>query len=88
MKMNSRVKVLKQLVADERYVIDEAAIADAIILRSALLRTLPDVSFRCASHAAPQVRSFRPHRGVRSFRLTRAERRPQHGHGDVVTPPA
>ncbi len=76
--MTPRVKVLKQLVADERYVIDESAIAEAMLLRARLRRTLPDVTFRCAPRAAPQVRSFRPHRGARSFRLTRVERRPLH----------
>jgi len=86
MKMNARVKVLKQLVADGQYVVDEAAVADAIILRSALLQMLPEVSFRCGSPAVPQVRSFRPHRGARSFRLAPAERRPLHGPDDAVTP--
>ncbi len=72
------MNVLKQLVADEHYVIDESAIAAAMVLRARLQRTLPDVTFRCAPRAAPQVKSFRPHRGARSFRLTRAERRPLH----------
>ena len=80
--MNPRVKVLKQLVADEHYVIDESAIADAMLLRAQSQRTLPDVTFRCAPRAAPQVRSFRPHHGAKSFRLTRAERRPLHERSD------
>lgn len=83
--MNPRVKVLKQLVADGHYVIDEAAIAEAIIVRSIALRLLPDASFRCAPRAAPQVRSFRPHRGARSFRLSRALRRPPHVRGAGLT---
>ena len=75
--MTPRAQVLKQLVADEHYVIDESAIAEAIVLRSLVLRTLPDVTFRReTTRDAPPVRSFRPHRGSRSFRLTRAERRP------------
>ena len=78
MKMNPRVKVLKQLVADEHYVIDERAIADAMLVRSEPLRVLPDVTFRRAPHAARQVMSFRPHRGGRSFRLARGRRRPPH----------
>ena len=57
MKMNPRVKVLKQLVADEHYVIDERAIADAVLVASTTLRVLPDVTFRRAPHAARQVRS-------------------------------
>jgi hypothetical protein len=78
MKMNPRAKVLKQLVDDGHYVIDEAAVAEAMMLRSMALRMLPDVTFRSTPRSAPQVRSFRPHRGVRSFRLSRAKRRPQH----------
>jgi hypothetical protein len=78
MKMNPRVKVLKQLVDDGHYVMNDAAIAEAIVVRSMALRILPDVTFRCAPHAAPQVKSFRPHRGARSFRLARAQRRPLH----------
>jgi len=80
-KMNPRVKVLKQLVADEMYDVEAAAIADAMLLRATMQRTLPDVTFRCGPSAAPAVRSFRPHRGARSFRLTRAERRPPHVRG-------
>lgn len=76
--MNPRVKVLKQLVADGLYVIDAPAIADAMLLRARIQRTLPDVTFRCAPRAARQVRSFRPHRGAKSFRLSKAERRPLH----------
>jgi hypothetical protein len=77
MKMNPRVKVLKQLVADEHYVIDARAVADAMLVRSMALCVLPDVTVRCAPHAVAQVRSFRPHRGAPSFRLARA-RRPVH----------
>jgi hypothetical protein len=76
--MNARTKVLKELVRDAHYVIDERAIAEAILVRAAAQRLLPDVTFRSTARV-PQVRSFRPHRGARSFRLTRAERRPP-GH--------
>ena len=82
--MNPRVKVLKQLVSDGQYVIDEAAVADSILLRSMALRMLPDVTFRSPPRGLPEVRSFRPHRGARSFRLSRAERRPLHVYrGDL-----
>jgi len=83
--MNPRVKLLKELVNDELYVIDEAAVADAVILRSMTRQMLPDVTFRGTSRPAPQVRSFRPHRGVKSFKLTRAQRRPVHRGGAAVT---
>lgn len=79
--MNPRVQVLRELVADGHYVIDEPAIANAMIVRSMALRVLPDVTFRCASTVVPQVRSFRPHPGAQSFRLSRATRRPPHAHG-------
>lgn len=76
--MNPRVKLLKELVRDELYVIDEAAVADAVMLRAMTRRMLPDVTFRGTPRPAPQVRSFRPHRGAKSFKLTRAQRRPLH----------
>lgn len=63
---NPRVNVLRQLVADGHYAAGEAAIAEAMMVRSTALRMLPDVSFRCAPSTAVQVRSFRPHRGARS----------------------
>jgi len=74
--MSPRVKVLKQLIADGHYVVDEAAVAEAVVVRCAARRALPDVIFRSAPAGAPQVRSFRPDRAARSFRLTRDERRP------------
>jgi hypothetical protein len=83
-KMTPRVKLLKELVNDELYVIDEAAVADAVMLRSMTRRVLPEVTFRGTPRPAPGVRSFRPHRGVKSFKLTRAQRRPAHGGGAAV----
>ena len=85
-KMNPRVQVLKQLVSDGHYVIDERAVAEAVVLRASARRMLPDVTFRSAPEGAPQVRSFRPHRGAWSFRLTRAERRPLHARARALTP--
>lgn len=78
MKMNQRVRLLKELVGDGLYVIDDAAVADAVLLRSRTRHMLPDVTFRGTPRPEPEVRSFRPHRGAKSFRLTRAERRPVH----------
>lgn len=82
--MNARTKVLKQLVRDSHYVIDPNEVAHAIIVRTLAQRVLPDVSFR--SSPPPQVRSFRPHRGTRSFRLTRADRRPTHRSSEPDPP--
>ena len=84
--MNPRVQVLKQLVTDGHYVIDEGAVAEAVVLRASARRMLPDVTFRSAPAGASQVRSFRPHRGARSFRLMRAERRPLHARARARTP--
>jgi hypothetical protein len=72
--MNARTAVLKQLVAESSYPIDEAAIAEAIVARSIARRLIPDLTFRIMAAPRPHVRSFRPHRGARSFRLTRARR--------------
>jgi hypothetical protein len=83
--MNARTKVLRELVRDAHYVIDERAIAEAILVRAMAQRTLPGVTFRSTPHV-PQVRSFRPHRGARSFRMTRGERRPPHRSSDEPEP--
>ena len=83
--MNPRVKLLKELVRDELYVIDEAAVADAVMLRSMTRHMLPEVTFRGTPRPAPQVRSFRPHRGVKSFKLMRAQRRRVYRNGAAVT---
>jgi hypothetical protein len=86
--MNPRVKLLKELVEDDLYVIDHVALADAVLLRSMTRHMLPDVTFRAAPRPEPEVRSFRPHRGVRSFRLTRSERRPAYRASRAVAVPA
>jgi hypothetical protein len=83
--MTTRTKVLKQLVRESHYVIDPQAVAEAIIVRSVAQRVLPDMSFR-STPAPPRVRSFRPHRGARSFRLTRSDRRPTHRSSDETDP--
>ena len=84
--MNQRTRVLRQLVRESHYVIDPHAIAEAIMVRTLAQRVLPDVSFRSTPGPPPQIRSFRPHRGARSFRLTRGERRPMHRSGDAPDP--
>lgn len=83
--MNPRVKLLKELVHDELYVIDEAAVADAVLLRAMTRHMLPDVMFRATPRPVAQVRSFRPHRGAKSFKLTRTQRRPAHRSAAAVT---
>ena len=56
-----------------------------VTLRSMTRQMLPDVTFRATPRPAPEVRSFRPHRGLKSFKLTRAQRRPVHRGGAAVT---
>ena len=75
MKTNPRVKVLKQLVADGQYVIDQGALAEAMTLRAMVLRMLPDVSFRGGARAEPPVVSLaRAHRWARALPLAGAHR--------------
>lgn len=84
--MNARVKLLRELVADGLYVVDEVAVADAVVLRASLRWAVPGGRFgRLRAAADPHVRSFRPHRGARSFRLARAERRSLGERSDGVT---
>lgn len=83
--MNARTKNLRNLVRDDLYVVDPSAVAEAMIVRSLAQRVLPYMTFRGTPHV-PQVRSFRPHRGARSFRLTRGERRPPHRSADDADP--
>ena len=73
--MNSRTALLKQLVANGTYPLDERVIAEAILVRAAARRVVPDLALRCVAPQLTAVRSFRPHNGARSFRLARAERR-------------
>ncbi len=72
--MEPRLASIKRLVSDSTYPIDEAVIAEAIVVRLTARWMIPDLSFR-HHPPPPEVRSFRPHRGARSFRLERAQRR-------------
>ncbi len=40
--MNDRVKILKQLVGDSLYSVDQYAVADAIVLRACVRRAVPE----------------------------------------------
>ena len=70
--MSPRPNLLRQLISDSHYVVDEAAVAEAILMRALARRVVPDIVFRSAAPPEPQIRSFRCHRDVQSFRLTRA----------------
>ena len=63
-----RAQLLRQLVLDSQYVIDEHLVAAAILARAATRRALADAGFRHDVRAARGVRSFRPSAHVRSFR--------------------
>jgi hypothetical protein len=65
-----RVQEIRGLVANSQYVIDERLVAEAMIARAQLRRTVADASFRNDVRAASArvVRSFRPSKQIRSFR--------------------
>ena len=60
--MNPRTRTIKHLVSQSSYPIDEAAIAEAIIVRAMARRTVPDLVFRAAP-APPRIRSSGPTAG-------------------------
>jgi hypothetical protein len=62
-----RAQLLRQLVLDSQYVVDEQLVASAIVVRVMARRMVPQADFR---NDAPvtQVRSFRPSKQARSFR--------------------
>jgi hypothetical protein len=72
--MQRRLRLLRQLVLDSQYAVDEAAVAAAIVARATARRLVPATSFRNdvrgdhIDHGDRQVRSFRPSRQARSFR--------------------
>jgi hypothetical protein len=72
--MNSRVKVLEDLVADGCYPVEPRQVAEAILARGRARRIMGGVEFRneCAT---PEVRSFRVNSHARSFRLQSGRRR-------------
>ena len=64
-----RAQLLRQLVHDSQYVVDEELVAAAVLTRGTMRRSVPEVGFR-NDIRAPQVRSLRPANGkqARSFR--------------------
>lgn len=69
--MQSDVRLLRQLVRDSLYVVDEGAVADALLARARVRAT---VARRQLANERPEpiVRSFRRDPGARSFRLVRS----------------
>ncbi len=62
-----RAQLIRQLVLDSQYVIDEDMVAAAILARGAARSLICETAFRNDAREA-QVRSFRPTREARSFR--------------------
>ena len=66
--MQSRITTLRELVHGSLYVVDERAVAGALVARALVKRSVPQQPFRSEQRSEP-VRSFRRERGARSFRL-------------------
>jgi hypothetical protein len=64
-----RVRLLKQMVADSLYVVDERAVSDAILARARVRQVVAAPELRGERRQRP-IRSFRRTRNARSFRLT------------------
>jgi hypothetical protein len=62
-----RAQLLRQLLLDSQYAVDEQLVAAAIVARATTRRLVPDAAFR-NDVRGPQVRSFRPSKQARSFR--------------------
>jgi hypothetical protein len=66
--MRSRLRLLRQLIEDSIYVVDERAVAEAVLARASVRARVAEPAFR-SQPGYPAVRSFRRQRGARSFRL-------------------
>jgi hypothetical protein len=73
--MQPHVRVLRQVVRASLYAVDDRAVADAIVLRAMLRRTVPNASLQNMEGDAG-TRSFRFQRDGRSFRLSSSSRHP------------
>jgi hypothetical protein len=62
-----RTQLIRQLVRDSQYVVDEAALADAIVARGTARRLVGGITFRNDVRRTP-IRSFRMTTQTRSFR--------------------
>lgn len=81
--MQQRIHILRKLVLDSQYAVDEASVADAIIARTLARRLVSEATFRNDPRVR-QVSSFRPSRQVRSFRLCSPAR--SHDGGTALAP--
>jgi hypothetical protein len=79
----NRAQLIRELVLDSQYVVDEQLVASAILARARARGLVGAVSFRNDAPAPAPVRSFRPTSNARSFRpcaLTGSERRRMAAH--------
>lgn len=79
-----RAQLIRKLVLDSQYVIDEHVIAGAILARAAVRGLVGDAAFR-NDPPAGRVRSFRPGAHARSLRR-RILGMPLRGRGGAVHP--
>lgn len=63
-----RAQLIRKLVLDSQYVIDEHLVASAIIARATARALIGGAAFRNDTPAPRPVRSFRPSSHARSFR--------------------
>jgi hypothetical protein len=79
----NRAQLIRELVLDSQYVIDEHLVASAILARARTRALIGAVAFRNDLPAPNPVRSFRPTSSARSFRpcaLAGFERRRMAAH--------
>jgi hypothetical protein len=67
--VQKRVRLLKQMVDESLYVVDEMAVANAVIARAMVRQAVAAPELRGERREVP-IRSFRRTRSVRSFRIT------------------
>jgi hypothetical protein len=74
--MQRQIQLLRQIILDSQYAVDEDTVADAIIARARARRAVIGMTFRNDVRKdvrEPQVRSFRPSNKARSFRPCNAK---------------
>ena len=74
--MQRQIQLLRQIILDSQYAVDEGTVADAIIARARARRAVVGITFRNDvrdDDGGPPVRSFRPSNQARSFRPCNAK---------------
>jgi hypothetical protein len=74
-----RARVLRELIRDSLYVVDERAVAGAIVARAVTRQLVAEPTFR-SDGRGPQARSFRRDPRARSFRLSNGTSLRRIGH--------